>query len=187
MTDFLTLESEAARRRLAEFRRRLAWRDRALPAPEREDARLETEAHLAEAFNAAQGEELNRLDAAVAAFGDLPDAPPAWRKPLAVALHYGALPVIGVFALFTLALLHMAVMDVFNPSGVGLWVYPDGDWSLSYEAQAGAREVLGRGFTFAAFGLSIGLGWSLFLLWRFAISPAGHVARWMKEDAAAAI
>lgn len=187
MTDFLPLETETARRRLAEFRRSLAWRDRGLSEPEREEARLEAEAHLAEAFAAAQGEESDRLEAAIAAFGDLPDAPPAWRKPLAIVLHYGALPVIGVVGLFVLALLHMAAMDVLNPSQVGLWVYPDGDFSLSYEAQEGAREVLGPGFAFAAIGLSIGLGWSLLLLWRFAVSPSGQVARWMQDDAAAAI
>lgn len=154
----LELETAEARRIWADYRRRLAWRDRDLPAIERAEREMEAEAHIAEAMRDAAGEnEPERLRAALDAFGALDAPPPAWRAPVHFALRYAGMSVVVICGLFALALLHMAAMDAFNPDAVGLYWRPGDGYTLSYEIQPGSREVLGAWFIPTALAASASL------------------------------
>lgn len=154
----LEFETAEARRIWADYRRRLAWRDRDLPAIERSERVLEAEAHIAEAMQEASDDsEPERLRAALDAFGSLDAPPPAWRAPVHFALRYLGMSVVVVCGLFALAFLHMAAMDAFNPDAVGLYWRPGDGYTLSYENQPGSREVLGAWFIPAALAASVSL------------------------------
>jgi hypothetical protein len=182
MTNGLAITTHEARRQWQDFQRRLEWANRDQDATDRADIRAEAATHIRDAMEAqTEGDEVTRLTAAMESYGTLPPAPPAWRQPLAVILHYGSILVLGVCGVFVLILLHMAVMEIFFPQAVGLWQHSQGDWSLSYEAQEGAEEILGAWFIpsillFCAFASAL-----LYALWRFAVAPAGPVSRWMKD------
>jgi len=182
MTEALALTTAEARRLWQDFQRRLDWANRDLDAADRADIRAEAATHIRDAvMQMNEGEEVTRLRAAINSFGMLPAAPPAWRRPAAIALHYGSILALGVAGVFILILLHMAVMEVFYPDAVGLWRFPDGDWALSYEAQDSADEVLGGWFIpviVSACALASGL---LYALWRFAVSPDGVMSGWMRN------
>ncbi len=182
MTTDLDLVSDEARRIWRRFIRRLDWSNRELTAEDRAEARADAAAHMREALGETRAEdEADRLLAAIAEFGDPPAPPPVWRKPAAIVGHYCSIMVIGATGLVVLALLHMAVMELFNPAGVGLWVYPgDAGFTLSYEAQQGAHEILGAGFIPLMLALCAILSAGIYGLWRFALSPRGPVAGWMK-------
>lgn len=182
MTGVLTFTTPQARRLWLNFLRRLDWANRELNIAERADIRAEAATHIRDAMEGlSEGDELSRLQAAISSFGDLPAAPPAWRRPAAVVLHYGSILVLGVAGIFVLILLHMAIMEVFDPQGVGLWHYAEGDWALSYEVQEGANEVLGAWFIPAMLTLCSLASALLYTLWRFAVAPSGPVSRWMKD------
>ena len=182
MTSGLDFQDIESRRRWAEFLRRLDYRHRGLPAAERAELRAEAEAHIRDAMaEMGPGAEVERLDAALRSYGDLPAAPPVWRKPAAMLGHYAGILVIGMMGLTALALLHIGVMDWFDPAGVGLWVYPDGDWSLSYEAQPGAEERLGAWFSPVMLAASALLAGVIYGLWRSCVAPASPLARWMRD------
>lgn len=182
MTTTLALTTDEARRLWQDFQRRLNWANRALDAAERAEICAEAATHIRDAMQElTEGDEFTRLQAAIASYGDLPPAPPGWRRPAASVLHYASILTLGVAGVFVLILLHMAVMEMFHPQGVGLWHYAAGDWSLSYEAQDGAEEVLGAWFIPAVLGLCAIASALLYALWRFAVAPAGPVSRWMKE------
>ncbi|WP_323761690.1 hypothetical protein [Maricaulis sp.] len=182
MTTDLDLLGDDAKRIWRQFLRRLDWANRNLAAEDRAEARAEAAAHMREAMGDARAEgEAERLLAAIAEFGDPPAPPPVWRKPAAIVGHYCSIMVIGATGLVVLALLHMAVMEIFNPAGVGVWVFPDeAGFTLSYEAQQGAEEVLGAGFIPVMLALCAILGGAIYGLWRFALSPRGPVAGWMR-------
>lgn len=181
-TPDLDLTTPEARRQWARFKRDLAFRDRNLPAADRDEALAETIAHIHDAFLAADGgTEASRLAAALTRFGPLEAAPPAWRKPLGVILHQAAILLIGITGFFVLALLHMAVMDLFNPEAVGLYIHAGGDFTLSYEVQPHSREVLGRWFAPAALGVSAVIGAGLFGIYRLAIASSGPVSGWIRQ------
>ncbi len=171
-----------AQRLWSDFLRRLDWSNRHLAAPERDDARAEAIAHITELMASSDMEdEVERLREALDRFGPLPAPPPIWRKPLAVGLHYLAIMTIGASGLVLLILLHMTVMELFNPAAVGLYIYPgDSLPTLSYEHQAGAREVLGAGFIPVMLALVAAASAALYGLWRLALAPDGPVTRWMK-------
>lgn len=154
----IELNTADARRVWADYRRRLAWRDRHLSPTERAERLMEAEAHIGEAMSVSSGgSEADRLHDALAAFGSLEAPPPAWRAPVHFALRYAAMTVIVLCGLLALALLHMSVMEIFNPEAVGLY-WRDGDGvTLSYEAQPGSRELLGGWFIPAAVAVSAGL------------------------------
>lgn len=177
--EFTTLE---ARRLWTDFLKRLDWSNRHLAGPERQEANAEAIAHIAEHLAASDLEnETDRLREALNRFGVLPAPPPGWRKPLAIGLHYLAIMVIGASGLVILTLLHMTVMEVFNPTSVGLYMYPeDRVLTLSYETQTGARELLGAWFIPTLLSVSALAGAGLYGLWRVALSPDGPVSRWMK-------
>jgi hypothetical protein len=179
----LELETPEARRIWKDFLRRLDRSNRALSEQEREEARAEAIAHIAELLAEETGDdEADRLRKALARFGLPPALPPLWRKPLAHMLHYFAIMVMGAGGLVVLALLHMAVMEVFNPAGVGLYLYPgDAGITLSYENQAGARELLGGWFIPAILSVSLLAVGGLFGLWRLALCPSGPISRWMRS------
>tara|TARA_R110000868_G_scaffold120773_7_gene320677 strand:+ start:11257 stop:11805 length:549 start_codon:yes stop_codon:yes gene_type:complete len=182
MTDSLTLSTPEAHRLWQDFQRRLNWANRDLDASDRGDISAEAATHIRDAMAAmGAGDELTRLQAAISDYGDLPAAPPVWRQPAAIMLHYGSILALGVAGIFVLIFLHMAVMEVFNAQGVGLWQYASGDWALSYEAQAEAVEVLGGWFIPAMLTLCACVSALLYALWRFAVAPGGPVSRWMKD------
>lgn len=168
------------------FLRRLDWSNRDLTPEEKEEARAEVAVHIRDAMAELNdgddtGDEFTHLEMAIGSYGLLVDAPPAWRKPLAIGLHYCSILVIGVVGVFVLIFLHMAVMEIFNPEGVGLWIYSSGGFALSYEVQSGATEILGAWFIptmLGVIGVSVG---ALYLLWRFALAPSGTVIRWMES------
>ncbi|MEE2566323.1 hypothetical protein [Hyphobacterium marinum] len=140
-------QSREAKRIWADFSARLEWTYRDLPREERDEAIAEAQMHVLEACADAQGTgEADRLNAAIRRFGPLARRPSRWRVPAALALQYGAILAIGTLAFLTLALAAMMIAEIFNPSGVGLWVFPDGDWSLSFNRQAGGEEILGTWF-----------------------------------------
>jgi hypothetical protein len=154
----LEFETAEARRIWAEYRRRLAWRDRELPAIERSERMMEAEAHIADAMRDASGKsEAERLRVALDAFGALDAPPPAWRAPVHFTLRYLGMSVVVICGLFALALLHMAAMEVFNPDSVGLYWRPGDGYTLSYENQPDSREVLGACFIPAALAASVAL------------------------------
>jgi hypothetical protein len=175
----MQFETETARKTWSRFERDLNWSNRNLPAAEQREALAEASAHIRDTMIGQQGDEHDRLTNAIKGFGDLPEAPPVWRMPLAVALHYAAILVIGVIGLFLTLLLHMAVMDVFQPDQVGLWIYEGGSFSLSYEAQSDAREVLGWSFAPIILLVTSITGAGLYGIWRLALAPSGPVSRWM--------
>lgn len=182
MTGVLTFTTAAARLLWQDFLRRLDWANRDLDAAERAEIRAEAATHIRDAMEGlTEGDELSRLQAAIASYGDLPAAPPAWRRPAATGLHYGSILALGVAGVFVLIFLHMAVMEVFHPQAVGLWRYAGGDWALSYEAQEGAEEVLGAWFIPAILSVCALASALLYALWRFAVAPTGPVSRWMKD------
>ena len=147
----LDLQTGEARRLWSDYQRRLAWRDRDLPASERTERLLEAEAHISEAMSAASaGSEADQLRAALNAFGTLEPTPAVWQAPVQVALRYAGMSLAVICGFFALALLHMAVMEVFNPDAVGLYWRSGDGVSLSYEAQSGSRELLGVWFIPAA-------------------------------------
>lgn len=179
----MDLKTPQARRLWARFKRDLAFRDRDLSAADRQEALAETVAHIHDAFLAAGGEsEVSRLTAALHQFGPLEQAPPAWRKPLGIILHQAAILFIGIACFFVLALLHMAVMDLFNPDAVGLYIHGGGDFTLSYEAQPHSREVLGGWFAPAAIGVAAVIGTIVFVIHRLAIASSGPVSGWIREQ-----
>lgn len=175
-------ETSEARRLWSDFLKRLDWSNRHLSRSERQDAKAEATAHMAELIAHSKLEtEAERLREALSRFGTLPSPPPAWRQPLAIGLHYLAIMVIGATGLVLLTLLHMTVMELFNPAGVGLYVYPgDPVPTLSYESQPGAREVLGSWFIPALLAIILTVSAGLYGLWRIALAPTGPVSRWMK-------
>jgi len=182
MTGVLTFSTPQARRLWHDFQRRLDWANRELDAAERAEIRAEAATHIRDAMaELSEGDELTRLQAAIAGYGDLDAAPPAWRQPAAVMLHYGSILALGVVGVFVLILLHMAVMEVFYPQAVGLWRYDGGGWALSYEAQDGATEMLGAWFIPAIVSACAATSALLYALWRFAVAPTGPVSRWMKD------
>lgn len=181
MTGNLTLSTPGARRLWQDFLRRLDWANRDLDAADRADISAEAATHIRDAMEGlGEGDELTRLQAAITGYGELPAAPPVWRQPAAVMLHYGSILTLGVAGIFILIFLHMAAMEVLHPQAVGLWHYAGGDWALSYEAQAEADEVLGGWFIPAILSVcALGSG-LLYALWRFAVAPGGPVSRWMR-------
>ncbi|WP_417482910.1 hypothetical protein [Maricaulis sp.] len=182
MTGLLTFSTPQARRLWQDFQRRLDWANRDLHAAERADLRAEAAAHIRDSMaELTEGDEFTRLQAAIAGYGDLPAAPPAWRRPAAILLHYGSILALGLAGIFVLIFLHMAVMEVFNAQGVGLWHFASGDWALSYEAQDGAEEVLGGWFIPAMLTTCALVSAGLYALWRFAVAPGGAVSAWMKD------
>jgi hypothetical protein len=178
----LELTTLEARRLWADFLRRLDWANRDLPGPERDEAKAEAIAHIAEDLAALDmPDEADRLRAALERFGLPPAPPPVWRKPLAIILHYLAIMVMGASGLVILTLLHMALMEALNPAAVGLYIYPgDNVVTLSYENQGGAREILGAWFIPAMLMVSALGSAALYSLWRVALSPTGPVSRWMR-------
>lgn len=182
MTGVLTFSTPQADRLWQDFQRRLDWVNRNLDAAERADLRAEAAAHIRDAMaELTEGDELSRLQAAIAGYGDLPAAPPAWRQPAATVLHYGSILALGVAGIFVLIFLHMAVMEVLDAQAVGLWHFASGDWALSYEAQPDAVEVLGAWFIPAILSLCVLASALLYALWRFAVAPTGPVSGWMKD------
>ena len=182
MTDTLNFSTPESRRVWKDFQRRLDWANRDLDAADRADISAEAATHIRDAMaGLAEGDELTRLQAAIASYGELPAAPPAWRRPAAILLHYGSILALGVAGVFVLVLLHMTIMEVLHPQAVGLWRYPGGDWSLSYEAQDGAVEVLGAWFIPAVLSVCALASALLYALWRVAVAPGGLVSRWMKD------
>ena len=178
----LELTTREARRLWADFLRRLDWANRDLAGPERAEARAEAIAHIAEDMAVLElPDEADRLREALTRFGIPAAPPPAWRKPLAIVLHYLAIMVMGASGLVILILLHMTLMEALNPASVGLYIYPgDNVLTLSYEAQDGARELLG-GWFIPTFLLISALGSAaLYGLWHVALSPTGPVSRWMR-------
>lgn len=178
----LELTTAEARRLWTDFLRRLDWSNRDLPGPEREEAKAEVIAHIAEDMAALDlPDEVERLREALDRFGIPPAPPPAWRKPLAIVLHYLAIMVMGASGLVILILLHMTLMEALNPAAVGLYIYPgDTVLTLSYENQAGAREILGAWFIPAMLVVSAFGSAALYGLWKLALSPTGPVSRWMR-------
>ena len=125
MTGALTFSTPQARRLWADFQRRLDWANRELDLADRADISAEAAAHIRDAMaGLTESDELMRLEASIAGYGELPAAPPAWRRPAAILLHYGSILAIGVIGVFVLVLLHMAVMEVLNAQAVGLWHRP---------------------------------------------------------------
>jgi len=182
MSNDVQWESQDARTLWTDFLRRLDWANRDLDPDERADARAEATAHIRDAVASDRdGLEHERLARALARFGPLPAPPPVWRRPAAIVVHYLAIMVMGVGGLVLLILLHMTAMELVNPSGVGLWLYPDDGLTLSYEAQPGAREVLGGFFIPVMLAILAISGGMLFGLWRLALSPDGPVSRWMQR------
>ena len=182
MTGALTFSTPQARRLWQDFLRRLDRANRELDVADRADISAEAATHIRDAMEAlSDGDELTRLQAAIASYGDLPAAPPAWRQPAAVVLHYGSILALGVAGVFVLILLHMAVMEVLNAPGVGLWRFAGGDWALSYEAQTDAEEVLGGWFIPVVLSACAIASAGLYALWRFAVAPSGAVSVWMKD------
>ena len=162
----LDLQTAEARRLWADYRHRLAWRDRDLPALERAERLMEAEAHIAEAMSASgSGGEAERLEA----------PPSAWRAPLHFALRYLAMTTAVICGLFALALLHMAVMEVFNPDAVGLYWHSGDGITLSYENQPGSRELLGAWFIPAALAAAAALLAIVAALYRL-LSPSARRA-----------
>lgn len=181
MTGALTFSTPQARRTWADFQRRLDWANRELTPADRADIAAEVAAHICDAMaRFTEGDELMRLQASIAGYGELPAAPPVWRRPAATMVHYGSILAIGVIGVFVLVLLHMTAMEVLNAQSVGLWHFADGDWALSYEAQADANEVLGGWFIPAVLSLCALTSALLYKLWRFAIAPGGLISSWMK-------
>jgi len=182
MTATETFETPQARKIWQKFLRDLDWGNRTLAADESRDARAEAYTHIHEAMRAVtDGTEADRLSTAIQGYGDLPKAPPVWKKPLGITLHYGSILLIGIVGVFLLGLLVMATLEVFNPDEVGLWVYTSGDWSISHQAQPQATEVLGAWFIPAVLATIIVTGAMLYGLWRLAIAPTGRVTDWMNE------
>jgi len=182
MTDTLTFSTPEARSVWQDFQRRLDWANRDLDAADRADIGAEAATHIRDAMEGlSEGDELSRLQAAIASYGALPAAPPAWRRPVAIITHYGSILALGVVGVFVLIFLHMAVMEVLNAQAVGLWHFASGDWALSYEAQPDANEVLGPWFIPAILSLCALASALLYALWRFAVAPDGPVSGWMKD------
>ena len=182
MTTDLRLTTKAARTLWQRFLKRLDWSNRSLGPDERAEARAEAAAHMREAMGETTAEtEAGQLAQAIAGYGELPSPPPAWRRPAAHMAHYLAIMVIGATGLVVLVFLHMAVMEIFNPAGVGLWLYPgENGLTLSYEVQPGAREALGAAFIPVMLAVDAVLLAAIYGLWRFALSPRGPVSRWMR-------
>jgi hypothetical protein len=177
----MQFDTDAARQAWTRFRRNLNWANRSLPHEDQQEALAEASAHIRDAMATGHGDELARLTAAISGFGPLTVAPPVWQLPLAVTLHYAAILVIGVTGFCLTILMHMGIMDLINPDAVGLWIYTEGDWALSYEAQPAAREILGFWFLPAIIATISIIGGGLYALWRVALAPGGPVARWLKQ------
>ncbi len=177
--EFTSREAQALWR---DFLKRLDWENRSLSKEERHEIQAEAAAHIQEALAAiTSGNEADRLREALAQYGELPPAPPLWRRPLAIALHYGAILLIGTSGLFLPVLLHMAIMEMFNPAGVGLWINQSGDWALSYEVHPEPDEILGAWFSPAILIIIATATSVLYGVWQLALAPNGPVARWMKD------
>lgn len=159
MTRHIEFETAAARALWNDYRRRLAWRDRELPPAERAERLREAESHIIEAMAEDSGNsEVARLERALEAFGTIAAPPAAWQAPARMLASFIVITLIAVSGLLALSLLHMAVMEAFNPNEVGLY-WRDGDgWTLSYEAQPDSREVLGAWFIPAALAIAALLG-----------------------------
>lgn len=172
-------QSREAKRLWADFIARLKWAYRGLPRDERAEAICEAQTHVLEACAETAGtDEAARLQAAIDRFGPLARRPARWRVPAALTLQYGAILMIGTLAFLTLVLVVMMTVEIFNPSGVGVWVFPDGDWSLSFNRQAGAEEVLGGWFIpvmLAVCAVQAGL---IFLLHRLALGDGNPLSAW---------
>lgn len=183
MSSAIEFETSEASRLWRDYQRRLDHSNRTLSNEERREARAEAVAHIQDAMGAkVSGSEAEQLAEAIADYGSLPAAPPIWRKPVALGLHYGSIIVLGIGGMFLLMVLHMSFMEILNPEGVGLWVYPGDGASLSYEVQDGATEMLGGWFIPAALTIVASVGGLLFLLWRYSIAATGPVVHWMQGE-----
>lgn len=179
----LEFESRSAQRRwrrlIGDFEH--AWRN--LPADERRERRAELAAHVHDAMGEAAGDEDSRLRAAIAAYGPPPPAPPGWLPAAAQALHYAALPMIGCGALLATLLVALALSDLVPPHGAGLYLWPDGDFALSFERQAGARDLAGPAFAPTLLLIAAALTYALRRLWAVAVAPDSPAARLTRRDA----
>lgn len=126
---------------------------------------LELKAHAAERMKAHTGTEAARLAAVLPEIGDPQELGEALRQsaPLrqrsvvqqlrGVTGEAMGLLAIGVASVVAVVALVMGFWGLANPD-VGIWVYPDGSWNLSFEPQRGAEQVA-RPF-FAAASLLVG-------------------------------
>ena len=174
----LNLETPRSRQIWATHERNFLWTHRSLDAQERTELKAEMIAHIAEAMRQAQGSEAERLECAISQYGRPDAAPPVWLAPMARALHLLAIPLISVAILLALLLVALGLADLIAPAQAGLWIYDDGDFALSFQAQAQARDVLGRGFAPIAFACASLLGIGAWRVWKFAVSPTGALSRW---------
>ncbi|MHA6288933.1 hypothetical protein [Maricaulis sp. CAU 1757] len=178
----LHLDSRAARRLWARFLNHLDHNHADLDATQRDELRDDATAHIADAMaRDAEGSEAERLQRAIDQFGVPPAPAPAWQAQAGTLLHYGSLPVLGLGGLLVALLVIAALWDLVPPHHAGLWVYPDGAFSLSFEAQDGAVDVLGPWFTPLALIAAAGLAGALESLRRLAVSADGPARRWMNR------
>ncbi|MFZ5615769.1 MAG: hypothetical protein ACOZAA_00405 [Pseudomonadota bacterium] len=181
MKNVAGFHSDAARRLAGKFERDLARSLANIPARERDERIAEATAHLQDAVRDHGGDEVSALRAAIAAFGPLPDAGDARRTALVACLRFSSVIAVGVLSAIVLFALPFAIAEIANPDATGFWIYPSGDWSLSFEIQEGAREAAGGYFAPALFAIIAAAALSIAAIYRAALSPRGALSHW--EDA----
>ena len=184
MSSAFPIQNKTAQQVWANFDRELRHKLKPLPEAEREDIRLEILSHLYDsAYNFAPADNVEgtseeaRLIDAISRLGSpeeylepliadiLMNQKVAKGNPMAVltslrnSVGKGAVQglttlVLGFGYFWVIMILIMSVTHLVNPD-VGLWVYPGGDISLSFEAQPGATQWFPQWFSLI--GLLTGL------------------------------
>lgn len=178
----LPVENTEAKRVLEDYIKVVRRRLGQLPSQQRHDILAEIRSHLLELYTENTGNAVHRARAAIDRLGDpqsfIPDLIAQSQQdhklryghPSAVAraltrtagssLFDGLITIVlGVAMLFCVLLLILALYTMANPDA-GLWIYPGGGFSLSFENQPGAEQLFRSHFWWLG-GLGAILGYGL--------------------------
>lgn len=162
-----------------------------LPARERQDVVREVRSHLEASLASLAGPLETRVQEAIARFGGVEEVAAPLRAAHAMAhgatgfrpigLARGVLAsvasgsawatfgvLVGLGYLLVLAAALVGVWDVLQPA-TGLWLHPDGSWSLSLHGFEGSRELMGPWLGPVAIALTLCGWWALNRLVRWSV------------------
>jgi len=189
MNTMFPIESKTAQQVWNNFDRELIHKLKRLPKNERADVRLEILSHLFDSASNQQIEtdktdsEEVRLINAISRLGSpdeylepliadiLLNQEASKGNPIAIlkslkssarkgVLHLCATLVLGMGYFWTIMIFIMSLMHIWNPD-VGLWYYPTGEISLSFEAQPGATQWQAKWFSLIGIFCSCLAYWGL--------------------------
>ncbi len=190
MNEMFPIKSQTAQKVWDNFDRELIHKLKLLPVEEQKDIRLEILSHLYEATMSNDSEESSneqseevRLINAISNLG----SPEVYLDPLISDIlvyqkaskgHPGAILqglknsakqglfhalatfVLGMGYFWTIVIFVMSVMHIANPD-IGIWYYPTGEISLSFEAQPGAQQWMTGKFSLIGITASLLAYWLL--------------------------